>query len=100
MTPPAEESLTRMSRLLSEVISAAESGDWEQLESLAQHFTEAADRLTRTDRPPLSPEDRAAITTLLLQHEHAMQLCRERLQQIAPLVRALSAGNSGSSSNP
>lgn len=100
MTPPAEESLARMSHLLSAVISAAESGDWEQMESLAQDFAKVADRLIRTDRPPLSPEDRAAITTLLLQHEHAMQLCRERLQQIAPLVRALSAGNSVSSSNP
>jgi hypothetical protein len=89
-----------MSRLLSEVISAAESGDWEQLESLAQDYAKAADRLTRTEHPPLSPEDRAAITTLLLHHEHAMQLCRERLQQITPLVQALSAGNSGSSSNP
>ncbi len=90
MTPSVEQSLERVSHLLSKVIGAAESGDWDQLESLAHDFTEVAGGLNTAERVSFNPEDQAAIQTLLLQHEHAIQLCQERLQQIAPLVRALS----------
>lgn len=82
--------LDQLSDTLKTVVTAAETGDWERFDALAAEF-QALERAVTSITPP--HRDTAGfkrqVEEILVLHERALALCKDRLTVIEPLVRAL-----------
>lgn len=82
--------LARLSDTLKTVVTAAETGDWDRFDALATEF-QALERAVTSIAPPR--RDTAAfkrqVEEILVLHERALALCKNRMTVIEPLVRAL-----------
>lgn len=79
MTPD----LDTLRAALRNVIAIAESGDWE-------HIAETPPETFAVRNGPMPPATFAALAESRDLLQRAMTLCQERIEQIAPLVEALS----------
>lgn len=95
MNSPAVRTLDELSRILAELINGAESGEWGRLESLVAEYSVVTDTLMASESKERNPADNAQLARVLQLHERATQLCQDRLQQITPLVNALTVKKPG-----
>lgn len=87
MAEQRAESLEELAAALRELISLAEAGNWEQLILLEARIAELDQALRQ--RPGSGPRPSPkAVDDLIGLHAKAIQLCRQRMETIAPLVRA------------
>lgn len=81
--------LDQLASVLKHLQDAAESGRWEQIEGLEAAFRTASEAVQ--EMPPAlryTAAYRNRVTELLATHKVVMSLCKDRMDQIAPLVNA------------
>lgn len=93
---PASETLAldELASVLKDLLDAAESGKWEQIEALEVAFRAAAEAVQ--EMPPSvrhTAAYRNRVGELLAMHNVAINLCKDRMEQIAPLIKAFAGIN-------
>ncbi|WP_428826981.1 flagellar protein FliT [Azonexus sp. IMCC34842] len=83
--------LDQLAGVLKNLQDAAENGKWEQIEELEAAFRRASEAVQEMS-PALryTAAYRNRVTELLTLHKVVMSLCKDRMDQIAPLINALS----------
>jgi len=92
--------LDQLSSALTRLLDIAQTGKWEEVESLVPIVSRAAELARQTPLPARNPSAyRARLNELLAMHKQAIELCTARMSDIAPMISAFS-GSKNTAAQP
>lgn len=77
--------------MLCAVIAFAEAGDWDQVQALDSEVRRLQQEVVAALPVLATAKNKSQLEEILEQNKRAMQLCRERMTVIEPLVQTLAS---------